>query len=150
MRVSPDSDGNRIPSVIVDTNGCWIWTRSHTPQGYGVVSVPDKTHKKGHRTIGAHRYFFEAFNGPIPPDLETDHLCRVRLCVNPAHMELVTHRENTLRGDTFPARQAARTACPKGHPYSGENLIRRGNRRGCRICTRIRQKQYMARRSANG
>lgn len=71
---------------LVDEHGCWVWQRSMS-QGYGRCA--DGT--------GAHRVFWERSRGPIPQDLEIDHLCRNRACVNPDHMELVTHRENMQR-----------------------------------------------------
>jgi len=69
--------------------------------------------------------------------LEIDHLCRVRCCVNPDHLEAVTHRENILRGNTFAAVNAAKTHCPKGHEYTPENTrIHTGGRRQCIACSR--------------
>jgi hypothetical protein len=78
----------------------------------------------------------------IPPDFDIDHLCRNRRCVNPEHLEAVTHRENMVRGDTFAARNAAKTHCSKGHPLSGENLVnqKRGDR-VCRICANARVRE---------
>jgi HNH endonuclease len=73
------------------TSGCWLWT-GKTWNGYGKFIV-------GGRTMAAHRYAYELFSGPIPDGLELDHVCRVRSCVNPAHLEACTHRENTNRRD---------------------------------------------------
>lgn len=74
---------------VVDGNGCWIWQRSHS-QNYGHLCVKGKV-------IPAHRFYYELKNGPIQKGLEMDHLCRVRLCVNPDHLEPVTHLENMRR-----------------------------------------------------
>lgn len=70
--------------------GCWIWLLS-TRRGYGQVSI------NGH-IKGAHRVYFEAANGQIPKGMMLVHLCRNRRCVNPAHLEIVTNRENVRRG----------------------------------------------------
>ena len=119
---------------VIDT-GCWMWTGART-QGkrrpsYGVVKLPTG------RT-GAHRAVYAEVMGPIPKGLELDHLCRVPLCVNPAHLEPVTHRENILRGKTVPARNAAKTHCPQGHEYTPENTYVNPieGYRQCRTCIR--------------
>ncbi len=87
----------------------------------------------------AHRFAYELLVGPIPDGLVIDHLCRVRHCVNPAHMEPVTRWENTLRGGSFSAVAARQTHCVNGHPFDEENthVDRRGFRR-CRACNRER------------
>lgn len=118
-------------------NGCWNWLGSITEKGYGIFTV-----KKKH--IKAHRYFYEFFVGKIPPELQIDHLCKNRKCVNPKHLELVTVRENNIRAGKIQVKN--RTHCPSGHPYSGENLFYKFNRktnykwRGCRTCERQRKK----------
>lgn len=76
---------------LVET-GCWIWLGELNRNGYGRVCV------KGKRPV-AHRHVYETLVGPIPEGLLLDHLCRVRCCVNPSHLEPVTPKENTLRGD---------------------------------------------------
>jgi len=113
--------------------GCWLWTARINAKGYAEFRF------RG--TVRAHRWAYKHFVGPVPDGLPLDHLCRVRHCVNPAHLEPVTPRENTLRGDTIPAAEAARTACPAGHPYTPENTYRhRGAKRRCVTCHRT----YMA------
>jgi hypothetical protein len=75
------------------TETCWLWTAGKAYWGYGWFGV-------AHRTpVLAHRYSWELANGPVPEGLELDHLCRVTACVNPAHLEPVTHAENVRRGD---------------------------------------------------
>ena len=69
---------------------CWLWNRAVNDSGYGVVRV-------GQTFWKAHRYSFTVFVGPIPEGLELDHLCHVRLCVRPCHLEAVTHAENMAR-----------------------------------------------------
>lgn len=122
--------------------GCWLWTAGQSPDGYGKFSLHS-------RSTPAHRLAYELLRGPIPDGLYLDHLCRVRRCVNPAHLEPVTHRENILRGDTLPAANARKTHCPAGHPYDTENTIREADgRRRCRVCVRDTRKRSRARRRA--
>lgn len=113
-------------------NGCWLWTAG-TTRGYGMFSaIPDAEGKKHTRV--AHRWLWEQVNGPVPAGLELDHLCRVRHCVNPDHLEPVTKRENILRGTGFSARHAAKTHCPRGHAYDEANTGMARGQRYCRQC----------------
>lgn len=134
----PSYGDPRLPArfwdkVRVELTGCWTWQAYVTASGYGQF-YPTKNQPRR-----AHRVAYEVLVGPIPDGLQLDHLCRVRACCNPEHLEPVTHRVNTLRGVGFAARHAAATECPKGHPYSGSNLrIRPSGRRACRECERIR------------
>lgn len=101
----------------VDTGeglGCWRWLGGqHQDTGYGTVSF-------GNRTRLAHRVAYELGIGPIPAGLDLGHLCRVRLCVNPYHLEPVTERENILRGETLAAFNAAKTQCKRGHDLASQ------------------------------
>lgn len=91
--------------VAPRADGCWIWTAAvDKTTGYG------KFHADGH-TVNAHRFAYETFVGPVPAGLDLDHLCRVRSCVKPAHLEPVTRRENLMRGDTLAAAHAAGDDC---------------------------------------
>jgi len=120
--------------VSVSETGCWLWQgRVHPRTGYGQAWF-DGTNRL------AHRVMFTLVRGPIPAGLQLDHLCRVRHCVNPEHLEPVTARENTLRGVTLPAANAAKTECPRGHLYDTDNTYvdRRGGRH-CRACKAARQ-----------
>lgn len=119
-----------LESIEVDTNGCWRWQKYVSENGYGHIGVPGTTPK------WVHRVAYEAWIGPIPDGLHIDHLCRVRDCCNPEHLEPVTPRENVLRGTGFAAEHAKRTHCPKGHPYDEENTYVRPGRGGrdCNTC----------------
>ncbi len=100
------------------------------------------------KMLYAHRVSYELFVDAIPDGLTLDHLCRVRHCVNPSHLEPVTMRENLMRGDTAAAKNAAKESCPQGHPYSGDNLrITPKGYRVCRTCTRDAMRRHRARSS---
>lgn len=109
---------------------CWEWMASKQSNGYGRFGVGGRDG----RGLRAHRVAYELLVGPIPAGLEIDHLCRNRGCVNPAHMEPVTHHENMLRGDTLPAKEAAQTHCKRGHLFDEANTYRRRGSRECRAC----------------
>ncbi len=97
-------------------SGCWLWTAAVDLKGYGKFW-------NGDRLVGAHRFSYEFHNGPIPEGLHIDHLCSVTCCVNPEHLEAVTPRENCQRTvDRGRNGQSAKTHCPAGHPYAGDNL----------------------------
>jgi DNA-binding CsgD family transcriptional regulator len=128
-------------SYIPEPNsGCWLWIGKVNHLGYGALWIRDSAKKTGWRSISAHRHSYETNIGPIPDGLSLDHKCRVRCCVNPAHLEPVTHAENVRRGisgEVNGARMRAKTHCPSGHPYSAENTrFNENNHRACRQCDR--------------
>lgn len=137
---------HRLASKVEDA-GCWYWNGSTDPCGYGQVWWEGRPRK-------AHRVVYELAVGAIPHGAELDHLCRVRNCVNPEHLEPVTHRENLLRGDTFQRANASKTHCKRGHAFDDANthILRTGSRK-CRACDRIRANarnaELRARRAAN-
>ena len=131
-----DKDGP-IPERCPDLGPCWLWVAARIGNGYG-------NFWDGHRVVLAHRFAYELLVGPIPDGLEPDHLCRVRHCVNPAHLEPVTHGENARRGEAglvMNALQRAVTHCPKGHAYTAENTSWWQGHRKCRACDRERHRR---------
>jgi hypothetical protein len=127
--------------VDVSPSGCWLWTGYTFRGGYAGIQWNGKTSL-------AHRVAYESLIGKIPDGLHTDHLCRIRHCVNPSHLEPVTCAENLLRGDTLNARNANKTHCLNGHPFShGNTYVTRDGKRQCRECGRRRVREYKARKA---
>jgi len=132
---------SRIKAKCISSNNifqgspCTIFNGTKTKDGYGETTVQA-------RKFLVHRVVYEHLKGPIPESLQVDHLCRNRQCCNIDHLELVTSRENTMRGlspSQTKARAASITHCPAGHEYSEENTaIYFPNNRHCRTCTQIR------------
>ena len=119
--------------------GCYLWKASTTRDGYGKFWFEGKT-------VQAHRYSYQRWVGPIPEGLQLDHTCRNRNCVNPFHLEPVTQRENSLRGESA---NAAKTECSQGHPYDEENTyIYLNGGRACRTCNTAHHARYQARKTA--
>jgi hypothetical protein len=117
----------------IDPSGCWLWTKNRLPNGYGRFSYQ-------HQWYIAHRVSYTIHKGPIPGILDLDHLCRVRHCVNPDHLEAVTRRENLLRGIGATAIHAAKTHCVNGHEFTEANIYRAPKEprvRACRACRAI-------------
>lgn len=122
----------------VDRSGgddaCWEWRGGLTTWGYGHFRL-------GEKHAGSHRVAYELIRGVIPEGLVIDHLCRNRRCCNPWHMEVVTNRENLLRGNGFSGRNVRKTHCPKGHPY---DLVIKGHRY-CSVCLKEAQRRHWQR-----
>lgn len=131
-KTTPAED--RFWSKVQKGPTCWMWTGAKT-KGYGKFFLNGKN-------IRAHRFSFELV-AKIPYGLSIDHLCRVTACVNPAHLEAVTTRENNLRGNTPAGINSKKTKCLHGHEYSPKNTLRGRNRFGfhrqCRTCDRERK-----------
>lgn len=119
--------------VSKDKTGCWLWLGYVDAKGYGVFGVGDR------RLMKAHRFSYEIAKGPVAVGLQLDHTCRIRNCVNPAHLEPVTNRENVIRGNSA---RGPKPNCKHGHPLSGPNLYinPRGDRecRSCRAAASLR------------
>ena len=122
-----------IADRIDATGDCWEWLGSHDKDGYAANVWYGG---EGHGRV--HRFVWEALVGPIPEDKQMHHLCENKGCVNPDHLTVVTPKENTHASHLPPAAKNARkTHCPKGHPYSGENLyVAPAGDRMCRECRR--------------
>lgn len=129
-------------------SGCWLWIGPIKDTGYGRFSVRDGSAWK---TVIAHRYSYEAENGPIPEGLVIDHLCRMRCCVNPDHLEAITNEENIRRG--FLARRQQPYApidplqCINGHIYGPNGRTSDGHCRKCDLVSKAREENKIRRRA---
>lgn len=122
---------------VEKTDDCWWFTGYRDSRGYGYLYLT------GASSNSAHRISYEEAKGPIPHGLHIDHLCRHPSCVNPAHLEAVSLKENVLRGIGITARNARKTHCPKGHEYSPENTYRdKTGKRSCKACGRVAALAY--------
>ena len=139
----------------VPFSGCFVWLSELNVYGYAVYTM---TINGKHKHFLAHRLMYELFKGPIPQGLVLDHLCRVTCCVNPHHLEAVTHIENVRRGEAGKY-LSKRTHCNYGHEFNKENTIwKKGGggtpARRCRACEyqrtteRLKRRQLIARAQA--
>jgi hypothetical protein len=137
-----------VPAHRPELGPCWVWTGAKMGSGYGVFYLNSQN-------VGAHRATWELHVGPIPDGLEPDHLCHPsdgsclkgkkcphRLCVNPAHLEPVTRRENVRRSTSLSAKNMAKTHCDRGHEFTPENtyvkVLPDGREsRQCHACRRL-------------
>jgi hypothetical protein len=122
----------------VEVGDCWLWTAGLLTQGYGSYWHDGKTRR-------AHRFAYELLVGPVPDGLVLDHLCRVKNCVNPDHLEPVPSQVNVKRGYN---RHKVRNACHLGHEYTEANTRRTAGHRECRECGRIKQQAIRDKRKA--
>jgi hypothetical protein len=141
------TDEERFWAKVEPTGFCWNWTAAREYSGHGMFNLGAEYDR---RPVRAHRFAYETLVGLIPEGLELDHLCRNRACVNPDHLEPVTHEENMRRG--FAPSQALnrRGVCAQGHDTrNDENVfIAKSGRRTCKICAARRQREYLDRKKA--
>ncbi|MET8694708.1 HNH endonuclease [Streptomyces bauhiniae] len=130
----PSLEERIFEKIREDEAGCWIWTGTRVGTGYGQIDIAG-------RKRPAHRVVYEFLVCEIPEGLDLDHLCRVRHCVNPWHLDPVTRQVNIIRGDK-PKINASKTHCPHGHTYDEANTIVYKGSRFCRTCKKARQKAY--------
>ncbi len=130
-----DPSARFLKMVLPEPNtGCWIWTGGTTIKGYG-------TFGDGTKTVMAHRFSYRTYKGEIPDGMQIDHLCRVRCCVNPDHLEAVSASENVRRSWPYYTEHsrtasianlvaglasvnrsnAVKTHCVNGHEYNSVN-----------------------------
>ena len=127
----------------IDAAGCWIWNDLLDRGGYGRFRIKSREWR-------AHRVFYFNLRGPIPDELVLDHLCRVRNCVNPDHLEPVSQRTNTARGKGVTAAAAAarlKGLCSNGHELSVVGM-HSPMRPTCAQCSRDRSRRYRLKRRA--
>ena len=129
---------DRFWSKVQPTGFCWEWVGQINPYGYGVFATGQG--KGGWYKVSAHRTAYTLLVGPIPEGMELDHVCKNRRCVNPDHLEPVTHAENQ--------RRIRRPACRRGHLFAEHGRIdRRTGKPRCRACAKITQEAWRARQS---
>jgi len=118
-------------------SGCWIWMGALTQGGYGSISIGGNSKK-------THIVLYSRTKGEIDAHLQLDHLCRVRCCVNPDHLEPVTQKVNILRGESPTAINKKKTHCIRGHELSEANvhITKKRGSRDCRQCRNLRQAKY--------
>jgi hypothetical protein len=133
----PDIRDRILRHVAIAASGCWIWTSAvNGPKAYPIITVK-------RMALLAHRLSLLVWKGDFDPRADVDHLCRTPRCVNPDHLEAVSHRDNVLRGESFAAENAARTHCRKGHAFDAENTrIDSGGHRTCRTCARTYEREF--------
>lgn len=137
-----DKNGS-VPEYNPELGRCWLWTghiAKGERRGYGFYGIT------GNYKLPAHRVIYELTKGRVDSSLEMDHLCRVRHCVNPDHLEPVTNRENQRRGFSWAGINARTTHCPAGHEYTYDNTyVWKSGMRRCRECNNATARAYRAR-----
>jgi hypothetical protein len=135
-----------LSRLLIDSeSGCLLWTGFLDKDGYGRAW-------DGSSTRPVHRVVWEMLEGQIPSGMTLDHVkdrgCRYRHCASIAHLEVVTNRENVMRGDTIPAAHAAKTHCDSGHEFTKANTYWYRGKRECRSCRQVADRRYRQRKRA--
>lgn len=133
-------DIDRFWDKVLFTTDCWEWQGWKIKTGYGQF-------KLNYKNLLTHRVSYILNKGDIKDGLYIDHLCKNPSCVNPDHLELVSHKENTMRGNNMASLNAKKTHCKRGHELKGDNLYIRpkNNQRRCSECRRIADRNYYKR-----
>ena len=118
--------------VFKELGSCWLWKGRKSKDGYGYITQYDNAYR-------VHRVTYEHYVGPIPEKLELDHLCRVRHCAAPLHLEPVTREVNRLRGNNVCTLNSKKTHCKRGHELPEERL--NNGQRYCFVCAEERYKR---------
>lgn len=134
-----DATSERFDSKVDRSGECHVWTGTKNQSGYGWFHVRGSGSAPGRVSCLAHVYAWQRVNGDIPDEMQLDHLCRNRACCRLEHIELVSQRENVIRGNTFGARAHKTGRCIRGHddwayhaaPYMQS---KHGRWRWCRSC----------------
>lgn len=132
----------RFWKKVRKTDECWLWEGAINSKGYGSI------HRALYGEATAHRYSYVTSVGPIPEGLDLDHLCRIRHCVRPTHLEPVARRINILRGNSLQALNARKTTCDNGHVFDEHNTYIFRGYRLCRSCNRAAVGRYKTRKRA--
>ncbi len=126
---------------VEKSESCWVWKAAKDRDGYGVWSTREGGRLKQYRV---HRLSFSIANDGIDNSLTIDHLCKNKLCLNPAHLEQVTIGENVRRSDSF---NRLKTHCKNGHEFNEANTYNGPGRqhRQCKKCHAVRESQRYTR-----
>jgi hypothetical protein len=129
-----------LSKVVLSHDGCWLFLGKKQQKAYMTLKFEKKIYQ-------AHRFFYEFFIGPIPKGLQIDHLCRTPSCCHPKHLEPVTSRENSARGEGFVGQNLRKTHCPKGHEFNQDNtyyVLKKSGffSRNCRPCRTEQTRNY--------
>lgn len=126
---------------IEQNTGCWIWTAQKNKFGYSLF--------RGFKSISqsGHIFSYKFFKGGIPEGLELDHLCKNRSCVNPNHLEPVTHFINLERANHWSIKNKNKTHCIRGHEFNQENTYLLNGLRRCRVCKKLSRKRTITSRN---
>lgn len=138
-RRTPIEDRLRAKLAREAGSDCVVWTGRVSFNGYGRIGAGGRNA----REVRVHRVAYELAHGPIPAGLQIDHLCRNRRCCNPDHLEVVTPRENTMRGNGPTAINSRKASCKRGHEFTPDNTFAAADgSRECRACRRAHGREY--------